>query len=140
MCDSRLIVCLKPDFCSGIYTDCSDEYSLFSYFNGAVLGESFKGVSIYFDNCGGSGEGPEMFQFDEKFELTFSLDSTKVTFNLVLYWLSNYSFKITPMSTNLYYGSSISSKVFIKNAFGLKLKEIGSIEKQGVYLVKSFIK
>jgi hypothetical protein len=81
-----------------------------------------------------------MFQFDEKFELTFSLDSTKVTFNLVVYWLSNYSFKITPMSTNLYYGSSISSKVFIKNAFGLKLKEIGSIEKQGVYLVKSFIK
>ena len=69
MCDSRLIVCLKPDFCSGIYTDCSDEYSLFSYFNGAVLGESFIGVSIYFDNCGGSGEGPEMCQFDEKFEL-----------------------------------------------------------------------
>jgi len=131
MCDSRLIVCLKPDVCSGIYTDCSNEYSLFSYFNGEKSGESFKGASQYFDNCGGSGEGPEMCQFDDKFELKFSSDSTKLTLNKVIYTLSNYSFKLTPMNTNLYESSSISSKVLIKNASGLKLKEIGSIEKQG---------
>jgi hypothetical protein len=131
MCDSRVIICVNQDNCTGFATDCSNEYGLFSYFNGKKTNKGIKGNYLYFDNCGGSGEGPEMCMNESKFDLVFSSDSTRLTLNKVSYSESNFNFKLSSFNSSLYESPSITSKLVCKNPSGLQLKEIGGIEKQG---------
>lgn len=131
MCNSRVIISINQDNCTGFASDCSNEYGLFSYFNGEKTNKGIKGNYMYFDNCGGSGEGPEMCLNESKFDLIFSSDSTKVTLNKEVFSISNFSFKLTSFNSSLYESPSLASKVVFKNPTGLQLKEIGRIEKQG---------
>jgi len=74
-----------------IYNDCSNEYGLFNYLEGPLNNKSISGNSMDFDNCGGSGEGPEMCLTKRKFSIQFLKDSTKLKYN-------NQDFSLTKMS------------------------------------------
>ncbi len=130
-CTSRLIMSIKSDKMRAIGIDCSDEYSIFNYYEGEVLNNSISGKSNIFDNCGGDDESNPMCINNGEFNFTISKDTNQITINGQKY--NSTKILLSNSKIVLYDSPSKDGKVILEkqNKSAFELIEIGPLVKVG---------
>ena len=133
-CKSKILLCIKYGKVKSLGKNCENEYGIFDYYDGSITDLKIEGKASYFDNCGGSGEGPTMCMQNKKFAMQFTSDSTTLKIDKLNYSISKDKFSFKTNSLKIYESPSFSSKIIeevkIKNA-SIELLEIGNLEKKG---------
>lgn len=133
-CESVILLCIKSGAVSAVAKNCENEYGVFDYYSGNVVDLKITGKASLFDNCGGSGEGPEMCMTNNQFVMQFTSDSTKLKYDNTNYSISKPKFSFNTNGLKIYESPSFSSKtievVKDKNT-SIELLEIGNLEKKG---------
>jgi uncharacterized protein (TIGR02145 family) len=133
-CESKLLFFEKSGVVKVIGHNCENEYGIFDYYDGTISALKMEGKASYFDNCGGSGEGPTMCMQNNKFAMQFTSDSTILKIDKLNYSMSKVKFSFKTNGLKIYESPSFASKIIeeikIKNA-SIELLEIGNLEKKG---------
>ena len=133
-CKSKILLCIKYGKVKSLGKDCENEYGIFDYYDGSITDLKIEGKASYFDNCGGSGEGPTMCMQNKKFAMQFTSDSTTLKIDKLNYSISKVKFSFKTKGLKIYEMPSFSSKVkeeLKSNNLLLELIEIGNLEKKG---------
>ncbi|MFZ4401918.1 MAG: hypothetical protein ACOYO1_17950 [Bacteroidales bacterium] len=137
-CKSFVLICIQNDDFRGYVYDCSDEYNSITYISGKITNMTVTGKKQMASD-GGGGTGLDFTE--DKFNLTISSDSTKITYNKVQYKVTkpNYSFTNSLLSgetknKKIYSSPNINSSVISTidaKTSKIKLLGIGNFEKNG---------
>lgn len=133
-CESKILVSIKSGLVKSLGINCEDEYSLFNYYEGKIISSNIEGESSFFDNCGGSGDGPMMCMANGQFTMKLSSDLTKLELNEMTYSSSPLQFSFNTKALKIYEMPSFDSKIMEElknNNLKVELIEIGNLEKKG---------